>query len=246
MLVCGVLAAWSSAWLAGHVGPDEVVDAVTGDDLPHQVVGAAGLEFAPLRELLIIWRRAGEPVRALLPAPGDVRGVPGPASFRAAALEAGQAAVAGGLAVVPEVIEHGPSSAPPSVLWHAYDVEPVPPDYQQLSEVQYELTEAIRDCASDLARADVGGTRADLSAALSDARRAGERLLLPPGFPQRAIAVLAQAERMQAVLDLAADDPVGGAIDARGAGARSAALRPLEIAVRRARVAAYNALAVPA
>ena len=42
-------------------------------------------------DLLVAWRRAGAPVRVVLPAPGDVRGLPGPAAFRAAALTAGEA-----------------------------------------------------------------------------------------------------------------------------------------------------------
>ena len=46
---------------------------------------------------------------------------------------------------------------------------------------------------------------------------------------------------MQAVLDLAAEDPEGGAIDRFGMSARAGALRPLAMAVRRARLAGYNA-----
>ena len=242
MLVCGVLAAWTSAWLAGRVGPDDVVDAVTGDDLPHQVVGTAELDFVPIAALLVEWRRRGGPVRAVVPAPGDVRGVPGPPVFRSAALDTGQAAFGGGLGVVPEVIEHGPSSAPPTVLWHAFEVESAPADFIQLGDAQYELGAAIRDCAGDLTRSGVAGASADIGDALHDARRAGERLVLPPGFPARAVAILAQAERLSAVLDLAAADPAGGAIDTGGVRARREALRPLEIAVRRARLAGYNAL----
>lgn len=243
MLVSGVLAAWASAWLAGAVGADDVVDAVTGSDLPHQVVGTPDLDFVPLAHLLVEWRRRGGQVRAVVPAPGDVRGVPAPPAFRSAALDAGEAVYGGGLGVVPELIEHGPSSAPPTVLWHVWEVEPAPPDVIPLGDAQYELGTAIRDCASDLARAGVAGGGADLGDALHDARRAGERLVLPPGFPPRAVAVLAQAERMSAVLELAAADPVGGAVDTRGVAARRDALRPLETAVRRARLAGYNALA---
>jgi hypothetical protein len=242
MLVSGVLAAWASAWLAGAVGADDVVDAVTGDDLPHQVVGTPELDFAPLARLLVEWRRRGGPVRAVVPTPGDVRGVPGPPAFRSAALDAGQAAYAGGLGVVPELIEHGPSSAPPTVLWHAFSVEPAPPDFLALGDAQYELGTAIRDCAGDLVRAGVAGASTGVGDALHDARRAGEHLTLPPGFPPRAVAMLAQAERLSAVLELAAADPVGGAIDTRGVAARRDALRPLETAVRRARLAGYNAL----
>ena len=49
-----------------------------------------------------------------------------------------------------------------------------------------------------------------------------------------AVALLAQAERMQAVLDLASEDPVGGAFDRLGMNARGAVLRSLRTAVRRA------------
>lgn len=238
----GVLAAWMSAWFAGDVGPDEVVDATTGEDAAHQVAGL-GLDLVALRDVLVTFRRAGAPVRLVLPVPGDVRGVPGPAEFRAAALDAGEAVCSGELGLVPEITEYYPSSAPTSVVWHAHVIEPAPPDYLQLGEVAFELTSAIRDATSALHAADVAGTSADITDALHGARRAGEHLNLPPGFPPRAVALLAQAERMQAVLELAAADPEGGAYDRFGMSARAAALRPLELAVRRARLAGYNARA---
>ena len=147
----------------------------------------------------------------------------------------------GALGLVPEVTEYYPSSAPPTVVWHAYVIEPAPADYVQLADVQYELTSAIRAAATALLAADVAGGSDGVTEALRDARRAGEFLNLPPGFPSRAVALLAQAERMQAVLELAADDPEGGAYDRFGMSARDSALRPLAAAVRRARLAGYNA-----
>jgi hypothetical protein len=236
----GPLAAWTSAWFQGELGPDEVIDAVTLDDAPHLVSGIA-LDLVPLLDVLAMWRRAATSVRLVLPVPGDVRGVPGPPEFIAAAIEAGEAACGGELGIVPEVTEYYPSSAPPTVVWHAYVIGAVPPDYVQLADVQYELTSAIRDAASALAAADVAGGAADIADALRDARRAGEFLNLPPKFPSRAVALLAQAERMQAVLELAADDPEGGAVDRFGMSARDTALRSLAAAVRRARLAGYNA-----
>jgi hypothetical protein len=230
-----------SAWFAGDAGPDEVVDAVTLDDAPHEVSGL-GLDLVPLRDVLTMWRREAAPVRLVLPVSGDVRGVPGPAEFRSAALEAEEAVCSGALGLVPEVTEYWPSSAPPTVVWHAYVITEVAPDRQQLGDVSYELTTAIREAAVALTAADVAGG-ADVTNALRDARRAGEHLNLPPNFPPRAVALLAQAERMQAVLDLVADDPEGGAIDRFGMSARTSALRPLAIAVRRARLAGYNAAA---
>jgi hypothetical protein len=238
----GVLAAWMSAWYAGHAGPDEVVDAVTLDDATHQVSGIA-LDLVPLRDVLSVWRRDATSVRLVLPVPGDVRGVPGPAEFRTAALDAGEAVIGGTLGIVPEITEYYPSSAPTTVVWHAFVVDAAAPDHVQLGDVQFELTTAIREAATALHAADVAGGSSDVTAALQDARRAGEHLNLPPRFPSRAVALLAQAERMQAVLDLAAEDPEGGAIDRFGMSARAGALRPLELAVRRARLAGYNAAA---
>jgi hypothetical protein len=241
----GPLAAWTSAWLAGHAASDEVIRAVTGTDAPHQVggLGAFDAELVPLSEALIRWRRAGQPVRLVLPVAGDVRGVPGPAEFRSAALEAGEAVHGGGLGIVPEVMEFGPSSAPPTVLWQAFSTAEAPPDYLSVADAQHDLTTAIRESASALSAADVAGWIDDITEELADARRAGERLNLPPGHPPRAVALVAQAERLQAVLDLAAQDPTGGAIDRTGIAARVESLRPLGVAVRRARLAGYNALA---
>jgi hypothetical protein len=241
----GPLAAWASSWLAGVAAADEVLRATTGDDAPHQVIGLpeCDAEYAALTEVLIRWRRGGEPIRLVLPVAGDVRGVPGPAGFRSAALAAGEGVHGGGIGLVPTVIDRAPSSAPPSVVWQAFAVETSPPDYLGVADAQQELTAAIRESASALAAADVAGRADDVAAALSEARRSGERLNLPPGFAPRAVALVAQAERLQAVLDLAAQDPIGGAIDRVGITARAEALRPLVVAVRRARLAGYNAAA---
>ena len=240
---CGPLAAWLSAWQLGQVGPDEVVDAVTGDDAPHLVSGLPDSdgEFVGLRDLLVHWRLDGGGVRAVFPTPGDVRGVPGPSGFLGAALEAGEAACGLALGAVPEYLDFSPSSAPPTVIWHVYEVDEAPLDHQQLGDAQYDLTSAIREAASALAAADVPGWMDEFGPALRNARRAGEHLNLPPGYPSRAVALIAQAERLAAVLEVAALDPLGGAHDRIGITARSEALRPLERAVRRALLAGYNA-----
>ena len=240
MLRSGVLTAWSAAFFAGQVSLDQVLDATRGDDAQHVVDGAVE---GRLTDVLVAWRRVGGDVRLVLPVAGDVRGVPGPAEFRTVALEAGEAVVGAGLGIAPEIVDHYPSSAPTSVTWRAVATEPVPPDYVGVGDAQFDLTSAIRESATALLAADVAGAVDDIADALHDARRAGERLHLPPGFPPRAVALLAQAERLQAVLDLAFADPTGGAVDRMGIAARTSALRPLATAVRRARLAGYNALA---
>ncbi|WP_375475898.1 hypothetical protein [uncultured Jatrophihabitans sp.] len=237
-----LLAAWSNAFFAGQASLDQVVDAVTRADGPHVVTGLPDIPAAAhLRELLVAWRRAGERVRAVLPVPGDVRGVPGPRPFPTVALDAGEAAFAGGIGVAPAVVDHAPSSAPASVIWQAYAVGLVAADHLSLEDTGYELAVAIRECASTLTAAQVSGSTGAVGPALSDARRAGEALELPPGHPPRAVGLLAQAERLQAVVDLALADPLGGAVDRAGVSLRVDALRPLATAVRRARLAGYNA-----
>lgn len=240
----GPLVAWASAWLGAQVDLAAAAGGAIGADAPHQVGGLDqfGAEPVPLREALLAWQRAGATVRLVLPVPGDVRGLPGPSAFRSAALGAGEAVCAPGLSLVPQVIEHLPSSAPTTVLWQAFDTEAPPEDHLQISDAQYELRTAIRESASALSAADTAGRIDEVAEQLRDARRAGEELNLPPGFPPPAVALLAQAERLQAVLDLAAQDPTGGAIDRTGIAARAAGLHPLAAAVRRARVAGYNAL----
>lgn len=237
---CGPLAAWSNAFVAGQVSLDQVVDAVVASRAQRQVHGLPDADA--LGDVVVAWRRAGSPVRVVLPVPGDVRGVSGPDGFRRAALDAGEAAHAAALGVVPQVVERGPSSAPPGVQWQAFALEPAPADHQSVEDAQYELGTAIRESASALAAADVAGSGVDVPDALQGARRAGERLNLPPGHPQGAVRLLAQAERMQAVLDLARTDPVSGALE-RGVAVRHSVLRELATAVRRARVAGYNAVA---
>lgn len=241
----GPLAAWTAAWLDGRVASDEVLRAAAGTDAPHQVggLGAFDAELVPLSEVLIAWRRAGGAVRLALPVAGDVRGLPGPPSFRSAALAAGEAVFGATVGIVPSVTDHAPSSAPPTVLWEAFQVTAAPADHIAVADAQYELTTSIRESASALSAADVAGWIDDIADALHDVRRAGDQLNLPPGFPPRAVALVAQTERLQAVLDLAAQDPTGGAIDRTGIAARWDALRPLATAVRRARLAGYNALA---
>ena len=240
----GTLAAWSCAWLNGTAAADDVIEAVAGADAPHTVAGLPGAPaVAPLSELLLTLRRAPAAVRLVLAVPGDVRGLPGPAEFRAAALDAAEAVVAGPVGLVPEVVEHFPSSAPTSVAWRAYAVEPMPVDHQSVADAGQDLAVAVRECTSALLAAGVAGSTADVGEALHAARRAGERLRLPPGFPQRAVALLARAEQLHEVLELATADPLGGAVDRFAASARENSLRPLATAVRRARLAGYNALA---
>ena len=240
----GVLAAWASAWLAGEAAYDDVVSRVTGDDEPHRVTGLPGTDGdVPLGWALSALReRQADGVRAVLPVAGDPRGLPGPGPFTGAALLAGEAVLGRGLGLVPAVTEHGSVlDRTHAVLWTAYEVGEPSPDPITVPEADHDLTAATRDAASALAALDVARWRPAVADGLARMRR-GSTPDLPPGHEARAVRLLAAADRLAAVLDLAVADPAGGAVNSAEARARDDALRPLATAVRRARLAAYNAV----
>lgn len=263
--VSATFAVWANAWLDGAVGFDDVLDAVTVGAETHVVIdlpasqaarhghgsdgsahggfdsGERRAEPARLGAVLIAWRSAGVTVRACLPVPGDLRGTPANPAFRAAALDAGQAAFAGGIGVVPEPRPDSPSSAAPVTVWRAFSVDAPAPDPLQLSEAEHDLAVAVRETAALLRDRDLTGGRAPDTRELERIRRGGEGLRLPAGFPPRAAALLSSAERLQAMVSLARQDVHGGAIDRGGIDARASALSELATTVRRARLAGYNA-----
>lgn len=258
----GVLAAWASAWLAGEAAYDDVVAHVTGRDEPHRAVGAAGpagVEFppdgAPLGWALTVLReRSPHGVRVVLPVPGDPRGLPlaaashpdgsGSAAFAAAAMAAGEGVTGRGVGLAPELTEHGSAlgSRTTSVRWTLYAIGETAPDPLTVAEAEHELTEALRAAASALKALEVASWRPELASELARVRRRPVAPDLPPGHDARAVRLLAQADRLAAVLDLAAVDAPGGAVTGHEARERHEALRPLTTAVRRARGAAYNAV----
>ncbi len=246
VLRSGALAAWTTAWLAGSASSDDVLSAVASDGLTQVVVGLADTDRpVALSQALIAWRRRGAPVRLVLPVAGDVRGVPGPAPFLAAALEAGEAVHGGGLGLVASEYWHPISSAPPVVRWQAFEVGSLVEDYVAVPDAGRELADATRACTSVLADlAGLGGGRwtADIAEAVAQARSAGDHVNLPPGHPPRAVQLVAQAQRLQAIGGVALAAPSGGAVDRDSLDRRADALRELTTAVRRALLAGYNAV----
>lgn len=239
---CAQLVAWGSAWLAGAAAFDDVLDAVTGTG---RHVGGCGFGPGPnpVGAALAEWKRAGTSVLTLaLPVPGDVRGLAGPPEFRNAALTAGEAVYGRdfGLTVLPG--RDTPSSAGREVIWHRAEICEPRPDPISMADAEHDLTESIRETASLFAQRGVTSWLTDIAPALSDARRAGERLHLPASHPPRAVRLIAQAERLAAVL-IVVDSDDTAQLTARAVSERGQALAPLRLAVRRALVAGYNAAA---
>ncbi|WP_433330550.1 hypothetical protein [Spirillospora sp. CA-294931] len=252
------LVAWGNAWLTGHVGLDEAVDAVEKIAGP-QILGgvsparppvapAGGEVPAPdevtLRRGLADLRVAGmSAFRLALPATGDPLGLTGPPAFNRAAIDAEAAVIAvlpgRATGLVPGEDRRGSSYV--GVLWRAYDAVPAAPDVPGLADAERQLTLAMRDATEDLLTVDGGdGVPPEVLDALADLRDPGRgEHPLAPGYPPRAHRVAALAGRLALVVDLAHRMHDRG-LTADQMRRRSEALRLLDRAVRRARVAACN------
>ncbi len=237
----GRFAVWATAWLTGRASYDDALDALVGDTA-HRVCGLPDTDAAvPLGWALSALRGAGERrVRLVLPVPGDVRGLPRVPGLAEAAVEAGQAAVGERVALVPEPL------GPEVVQWTAFDLTgtaPVPPPVEgSLRAVSGALDLAVGDAARTLAGLDLARWHPEVPALLAGLAEAAHVPGMPPGTDPVAMSLLARAQRLARVLDLALTDAPGGAVTHRQATARDDALRPLGEAVREAVTAAYNAV----
>lgn len=240
--------AWVRAWRAGLVPYDQVADEVAGDE-EHLVADAPGTwSDVPLRDALpALSKLTADEIRLVLPAPGDPRGLPGPGPFAGMALLAGEAVVARGLGLVPEVRTHTSGSGVTfeTVLWRVY---PIPGDgataglgEPSAAEAEADLASALAAATAALTRLDVAEWRPELAGALAALRRPDSGMDLPPGFDPRSRRLFARASVLDRVLALAEHAAPGGAVNGYEAQQRDAALRPLTTACRRALVAACNA-----
>ncbi|KAA0023592.1 hypothetical protein [Antrihabitans cavernicola] len=251
------LAVWVRSWLTGDSSPDDVIDALH-EWAPIHVVRAAdpaiagrtGLswpepESAGATTLLKAIRDAATPpdstIRLVLPAPGDVRGLPIGTDFAGAAIEAGEGVIIGtpghnGSGLVPHLTGA-------AMLWtvHGVELSPDTGERQGLGEAEYAMREAVRDAAETLGvlqRVSVGGggdARRSIESELADLARHR----YPPELSARAQRVLDSADRVAAILTVAEREPATASVSASGAAASEDLLRPLWSAVRSARLAAY-------
>jgi hypothetical protein len=250
----GRLAAWGNALIAGLASPDDAARKVVGPDAGHRIAGLPGDDGTPVSPAFGLPRLRSLGVRGLrlaLPVAGHPLGLTGPPSFNELALEAGEAVLTAGgpaLGLVPEVRVIGsPGERITTVVWRCLPVRDAPPaDVPSLGEAERELTEALRQATQELLRLDVAGSGPGAQAALDAYRTRRTRSVLAPCYPPRAVRVLELAQRVGALVDIAAGrhsggTEQGGALSASQMVARSQALRPLERTARRAQVAAYNA-----
>lgn len=236
------LVSWGNAWLTGHVGLDEAVDAVERRAGP-QILGGEPAEVTLRRGLGDLRVGGMAALRLALPRAGDPLGLTGPPELNRAAIDAGAAVVAvldgRAIGLVPAEDRRGSSYV--GVRWATHDASPGLPDVPPLADADRQLTLAMRDATEELlAVDDFAGVPPEIADALVDLRDPdrGDHPLAP-GYPARAHRVAALAGRLSLVVDLARK------LDDRGLSAdqmrrRGEALRLLDRAVRRALVAACN------
>jgi hypothetical protein len=247
----GALTAWGSAFLLGVESADHTDDAVRADDALHRVVGAPG-DDGPATVAVALGRMRAAGVTALrlvLPEPGDLTGMAGPAAAGAAAVAAGAAVLTLGppgvvaLALIPTSAE---SEGGDVVRWDVVPVDPTVPPHglPTLGEADRMVAESRREATEALAVLDVAAGREAVAARLAGIERGLQRLDLPVALPARAQRLVASASRLLAITVIAADTD-GAAVTAADAAARAEVLRPLRRAARYALCAGYSALADP-
>ncbi|WP_047870396.1 hypothetical protein [Nocardiopsis sp. RV163] len=242
------LVAWGNAWLAGHVGLDEAVDAVERRGGPNLIgtVPAVDLPFdsgVPLRAALTRLRGLGlSAFRLALPTWGDPLGLVGPKELNQAAVEAREGVLVRladrQVGLVPSADRRGSSYV--GVSWTPYPANDALPQVPGLAEAEQALKLALIEAARAMEGVD------DVAPFAPDVhRRLGEPDGGPPplarGYPARAHRVAEKAARLAKVVELA-EPSSGRGLTAHQATARSEGLRRLDAAVRRALVAAHGAI----
>ncbi|TDE90314.1 hypothetical protein EXU48_17760 [Occultella glacieicola] len=233
----------------------DALAAIVGEDEPHTVntVDGAG----SLAELLL--RAGGGQVAAVLPAPGEPFALGGTAGE--AAMEVGEAlvvsgppaglpvgvgsdgaAATGSFVAVPFVTEFGSALEPGAmVAWRVFGGASRPPAVDSLGEARAGLAEALNVAIEALSRMDVARWREEaaeeISMLASSVVPPALEVRLPPGQDARRTDLLVRAVRLTAIVELARTDD-GAAVNAWQADQRSAALRHVAAAARRALTAA--------
>lgn len=236
-------------WLHGD-GPGPVgraVDAVQGQDEPHAVVGVPDVvaDGGSLEDLVAAWTRGPRQAAALLPVPGDVSGLP--PEVAEIAVDAEECVLvhtaAGSWVAVPDVVEFGTvHDTGHLVTWQVRTVEDwryrLPGLVGTLSEAEQSLRHALLGATEALANLDVARWRPDAAATIVALRSdVDPHWPVPVGLAPRAVRVLADAVRLRTIVALATADD-GGAVNLWQADQRSAALRHIDHAARRAVAAA--------
>jgi hypothetical protein len=236
----GLVAAWANAYLAGEVSLDEASIGIVAIDDLHRVevddesvawsIALGGLRSQGVTSL-----------RLLLPAPGDVVDLPGPADFNRRAVATGECVVTQSgpaLALLPEV-----ETSDDGVVFTTWTLEgtnTTRPLNQSTSEAMRELMSAMSEGAQTLERLDVARGRDSAADALAEIDAELSRLILPPSLPPRAVELISRGTRLLGAIGLAQRGE-GAAVTSAEISARAGALSPMAAAARHAIACGYSA-----
>jgi hypothetical protein len=232
MLRSALTAGWLTAVLQGAVGVEQALDVLGGDDEP---LFAVPDDEAPLPLPFAIgrWRRAGVTGWRYLPvAPGDAAGLPGPASFAVAALDAGVALLAAGgphAGLIPGSI------AKPTTWVEHRTLAAGAVSADSSADAERALLEVVNRSVASLEEHHLvsWGDVLDLPAGWSDADP------MPPGTDPRSERLATRSRRVIELIERASADD-GGSRTAADMAIRRAALADLARAARHAHAVAWN------
>lgn len=271
MIMCSpsaTLTLWAGSWLAGTSAPDDVLEAlhawasrhtiaagdpVTGGrtDLPwtsHEAGTGSGA-MPLLKVIREAMAPAGATLRLVLPAPGDVRGLPVGTAFAADAIDAEEGLLLGvpgqeGTGLIPQWDDDE------TLQWTVYSVN-IPqvggPD-MSLGEAEYTMRESVRDAADALMRLHttaLGAGDADPREQIEAQLAAYSRHAYPDSIPLRAKRILDTADHVAAILTVAQHEPASSPTSASALDSHESLLRPLWNTLRQARLVAVHAATGP-
>jgi hypothetical protein len=230
------LSAWGNAALEGTVSLDDAADVIAGPGgTAQRFFGLPGEDTAVnIAYALGRLRAAGATgLRLVLPCPGDIGGLPGPAAFNELALTRGEAVLTIG----------GP---PCGVLsdgrgaWTVHEVRPDDRTPLSLRDAEWTLNQQMREATAVLMQLDVARWEPTAAAVLAHRANNAGAPALPLTSPPHAHHVLECALRTLTIVDLARRSD-GASVTSVEADARRQVLRELDTAARRGLEAACSA-----
>jgi hypothetical protein len=241
-----LLAAWGTASLTGGASADQARDAIEGDNEPHTVTGASG--DGKLADLLSQLRANGTTgLRLILPQPGRMLGLPGPAAVNAAALAVGQcAATVNGvpLLVYPQLTPFGSPHEPGlEVSWQVRaSAGPAIADFVDVRQADRQLREGLLAGIEQLEELDVASWHPAAQPLVVGRAAATPATQLPPSATSEAGQLLDLAWRVADIIRAATVDAghTGAAISTWEVSQRTQALSRLAGLAHEAIAAAIN------
>ncbi|WP_278264354.1 hypothetical protein [Nocardia sp. AG03] len=259
---------WAGSWLAGTSAPDDVLEAlhawasrhtiaagdpVTGGrtDLPwtSHAAGAGSGAMPLLKVIREAMAPEGATLRLVLPAPGDVRGLPVGTAFAADAIDAEEGLLLGvpgqdGTGLIPHWDDDE------TLQWTVYSVNipHVTGQDMSLGEAEYTMRESVRDAADALTRLHttaLGNGDADPREQIEAQLAAYSRHAYPDSIPLRAKRILDTADHVAAILTVAQHEPASSPTSASALDSHESLLRPLWNTIRHARLVAVHAATGP-